>query len=1298
MSVPDYDLRAEDHRTVLVLVKQIGDKVSKKSFSKIFERIKTVQYVTIRESGSTRFIWFRYETDYPPENNDWGDFQTHRKVLGLISIGKSGPDESVEELSKEHSILLEKYNNSMFDSRCFAFNSDSVSPSDISDSKFSLDDKTVSPDCTHSPVIDNLKNDVFKDNVEPVPKSHMANDDDINLFNNYYSSSPKSDTPETSLIDLDESGFSPDFNSLPSFHCTNLNDVNHSIDSTESNTLSSSCSPSSPVIPGDSPASKKFMIPSSNSRSTHCIIYSDTNNCDQLEHDVRELVNSIFWILESKRLDRSFEKQDKIPLLTAPFEKKNFVGIDTDTKVYKKRCLGRMKKHIGDLALQAGLPLEALPLYISSTESLKSGQDWLWLAAAYEGQCAASAILQSEAKDIPLKEHSPERFKIPVPKIMKSTSQSKSLPPYLDPVEYKNLGKSILSFEEIAEKYEEAIMHYEKYQGAAIVELECSMKAARVFIAYQKFIEASKVLQNVVFTSVIQSDEQKVIRFNALFQVFTDMGFHRKASFFKRMAAKACVANPNPNWLKCYYLMLESLPGFSLPLDAEEYPSDNSLGWPGIQYQLLNDISRVSLMLNYQAVTVRHLTYTLHTQLNRLTPTQLRIICRQLEELTAKCEGAPVPLILENGITIPPVNLLNLPRVKSFKLQSLRPHLRPVKITINDSKAESEQDSIFIFSAISRDRSAKDFKWVEGDICEVALQVFNPLPFELKVTNMSILADDIPFESFPACLSLPAESGPYPVTLHGSPVGSGKLQILGYTTHVMGVKSICLLKDIPAIRKPHFTIDVIPRLPIIELSTSLPRSSMFSSLEDTSYVVISASSTMMTGQSQECTITISNPGVESVEWIDISLHSKLKKDLEASFFTWSKENLDTQLPITAGSAASFTLYINSIDDFISDIPLKKEENETNRSGLSSGNNTPVRRIIQPKGSSTPFKSKIVEAVIQIQYSGGPGMVAGYCRQCAIALTIEVCPSIMITKWDVLPSEVPTHCYLVLDILNCTGGEMEVQYATNKRIHIEASDICRVPVPVERCPLSAMTESFGTGWASVDICGHLWKYMDDPTDQRKGKLLKACRKHLENLVDLQWTSIACSQITGKASISEIPWTDDMLGFILMSPIRWEVLVNGKECKPESESCFPVGDLITFSIKLLNVSDVSLLSLNLFIRGYQDHQNGNQSYRIETKRAVSGRDRLHIDEIKPHEEFFHECGFTFFHSGVYKVDILCSHNDPVVLQTPNLLELETDSIASIRGKKTKTIYPRSWHKDPCLIQKCSPPTIDITIFEE
>lgn len=29
-------------------------------------------------SGQVRDIWVRYVRDYPVENNDWGDFQTHR--------------------------------------------------------------------------------------------------------------------------------------------------------------------------------------------------------------------------------------------------------------------------------------------------------------------------------------------------------------------------------------------------------------------------------------------------------------------------------------------------------------------------------------------------------------------------------------------------------------------------------------------------------------------------------------------------------------------------------------------------------------------------------------------------------------------------------------------------------------------------------------------------------------------------------------------------------------------------------------------------------------------------------------------------------------------------------------------------------------------------------------------------------------------------------------------------------------------------------------------------------------------
>lgn len=39
-----------------------------------------------------------------------------------------------------------------------------------------------------------------------------------------------------------------------------------------------------------------------------------------------DLINSLFWVVESKRLERSREKLEKVSLLLAPFEKRDFVG------------------------------------------------------------------------------------------------------------------------------------------------------------------------------------------------------------------------------------------------------------------------------------------------------------------------------------------------------------------------------------------------------------------------------------------------------------------------------------------------------------------------------------------------------------------------------------------------------------------------------------------------------------------------------------------------------------------------------------------------------------------------------------------------------------------------------------------------------------------------------------------------------------------------------------------------------------------------------------------------------------
>lgn len=76
--------------------------------------------------GNPRQIWIRYLRGYPGENNDWGDFQTHRKALGLISVGQCNSQEEFNELCRIHESLKVGYAFSLYDSRCvlFGLNSD----------------------------------------------------------------------------------------------------------------------------------------------------------------------------------------------------------------------------------------------------------------------------------------------------------------------------------------------------------------------------------------------------------------------------------------------------------------------------------------------------------------------------------------------------------------------------------------------------------------------------------------------------------------------------------------------------------------------------------------------------------------------------------------------------------------------------------------------------------------------------------------------------------------------------------------------------------------------------------------------------------------------------------------------------------------------------------------------------------------------------------------------------------------------------------------------------------------------
>lgn len=56
-----------------------------------------------------------------------------------------------------------------------------------------------------------------------------------------------------------------------------------------------------------------------------------------------------------------------------------FPSSSSSFRHYKKRCQGRMRKHVGDLCLQAGMLQDALVHYHMAVELLRSVNDFLWL-------------------------------------------------------------------------------------------------------------------------------------------------------------------------------------------------------------------------------------------------------------------------------------------------------------------------------------------------------------------------------------------------------------------------------------------------------------------------------------------------------------------------------------------------------------------------------------------------------------------------------------------------------------------------------------------------------------------------------------------------------------------------------------------------------------------------------------------------------------------------------------------------------------------------------------------------------
>nr|XP_020012646.1 trafficking protein particle complex subunit 9 isoform X3 [Castor canadensis] len=1087
MSVPDYMQCAEDHQALLVVAQPVGI-VSEENFFRIYKRICSVSQLSMRDSQRVLFI--RYRHHYPPENNEWGDFQTHRKVVGLITITDCFSAKDWPQTFEKFHMQKEIYGSTLYDSRLFVFG---------------------------------LQGDVAE---QPRP--------DVAFYPSY-------------------------------------------------------------------------------------------DDCDSVEKRIEDFIESLFIVLESKRLDRATDKSgDKIPLLCVPFEKKDFVGLDTDSRHYKKRCQGRMRKHVGDLCLQAGMLQDSLVHYHMAVELLRSVNDFLWLGAALEGLCSASVIYhypggtggKTGARRLPGSSLPSETANRHRPGALTTNG--------INPDTSAEIGraKNCLSPEDIIDKYKEAISCYSKYKNAGVIELEACVKAVRVLAIQKRSMEASEFLQNAVYINLRQlSEEEKIQRYSILSELYELIGFHRKSAFFKRVAAMQCVAPSiaEPGWRACYKLLLETLPGYSLSLDPKDFNKGTHRGWAAVQMRLLHELVYASRRMGNPALSVRHLSFLLQTMLDFLSDQEKKDVTQSLENYTSKCPGTMELITLPDGLTLPPVPFTKLPIVRRVKLLSLPASLRPQKMKSLLGQNVSTK-SPFIYSPIiahsrGEERNKKiDFQWVQGDVCEVQLMVYNPMPFELRVENMVRPTSHLAFESLPAALSLPAESGLYPVTLVGVPQTTGTITVNGYHTTVFGVFSDCLLDNLPGIKTSGSSVEVVPALPRLQIGTSLPRSAHSLQPSSGDEVSTNLSIQLYNGETQQLIITLENIGMEPLEKLEVT--SKIlttKEKLYGDLLSWKLEETLAKFPLQPGKVATFTISIKAKLDFSCQENLLQDLSDDGISVSGFPLSSPFRQVVRPRVESRPANPsegskagdsshlKTLEAVLNFKYSGGPGHIEGYYRNLSLGLHVEVEPSVFFTRVSTLPATSTRRCHLLLDVLNSTEHELTVSARSSEELVLHAGECQRMAIQVDKFNFESVPECPGEKGQFANP-----KQLEEEKQEAHGL-------EINSKLDIRWR-IPSLKRSGEASVEGL-LNQLVLERLQLAPLQWDVLVDGQPCDCEAAAACQVGDPVSLEVRLTNWSPRSVGPFALTVVPFQDHQNGVHNYDLQDLISFVGSSTFYLDAVQP-----------------------------------------------------------------------------------
>lgn len=474
------------------------------------------------------------------------------------------------------------------------------------------------------------------------------------------------------------------------------------------------------------------------------------------------------------------------------------------------------------------------------------------------------------------------------------------------------------------------------------------------------------------------------------------------------------------------------------------------------------------------------------------------------------------------------------------------------------------------------------------------------------------------------------------MTLVGVPQTTGMITVNGYHTTVFGVFSDCLLDNLPGLKTGGSTVEVIPALPRLQISTSLPRSARSLQPSAGDEIATNVSVQLYNGETQQLAVTLENIGLEPLEQLEVT--SKLlttKEKLYGDFLSWKLEETLAQFPLQPGKVATFTINIKAKLDFSCQENLLQDLSDDGISVSGFPLSSPFRQVVRPRVESRPTNPsegsktgdlghvKTLEAVLNFKYSGGPGHVEGYYRNLSLGLHVEVEPSVFFTRVSTLPATSTRQCHLLLDVFNSTEHELTVCARNNSELVLHASECQRMAIQVDKFNFESVPESPGEKGHFANL-----KQLEEERQEARGL-------EISSKLDIRWR-IPSLKRSGEASVEGL-LNQLILEHLQLAPLQWDVLVDGQPCDCEVAAACQVGDPVRLEVRLTNRSPRSVGPFALTVVPFQDHQNGVHNYDLHDVISFVGSSTFYLDTVQPSGQSTCLGALLFLYTGDFFLNI-------------------------------------------------------------